>query len=59
MSRKIELLTEPFFFYFLSVGKINLIKLKLMNIDLRLGDCLEILKEVKDKTVDMVFCDLP
>lgn len=28
-------------------------------IDLRLGDCLEILKGVKDKTVDMVFCDLP
>jgi site-specific DNA-methyltransferase (adenine-specific) len=30
-----------------------------MNIDLKLGDCLEILKYVKDKTVDMVLCDLP
>ena len=28
-------------------------------IDLRLGDCLEIMKEIPDKSVDMVLCDLP
>lgn len=28
-------------------------------IDLRQGDCLELMKTVPDKTVDMVLCDLP
>jgi len=30
-----------------------------MNIDLRLGDCLEIMPEIPDKSVDMILCDLP
>jgi site-specific DNA-methyltransferase (adenine-specific) len=28
-------------------------------IDLRLGDCLEVMKDIPDKSVDMVLCDLP
>jgi site-specific DNA-methyltransferase (adenine-specific) len=28
-------------------------------IDLRQGDCLEIMKEIPDKSVDMILCDLP
>lgn len=28
-------------------------------VDLRLGDCLEIMKEIPDGSVDMVMCDLP
>ena len=28
-------------------------------IDLRLGDCLEIMKSIPDKSVDMILCDLP
>lgn len=28
-------------------------------IDLRQGDCLELMKEIPDKSVDMVLCDLP
>lgn len=28
-------------------------------IDLRLGDCLEIMKDIPDKSVDMILCDLP
>lgn len=28
-------------------------------IDLRLGDCLEIMKEIPNKSVDMILCDLP
>lgn len=30
-----------------------------MNIDLRLGDCLEVMKTIEDKSIDMVLCDLP
>jgi site-specific DNA-methyltransferase (adenine-specific) len=30
-----------------------------MSVDLRLGDCLELMKNIPDKSVDMVFCDLP
>lgn len=30
-----------------------------MNIDLRQGDCLELMKEIPDKSVDLVLCDLP
>lgn len=30
-----------------------------MNVDLRLGDCLEIMKDIPDGSVDMVLCDLP
>lgn len=30
-----------------------------MNIDLRLGDCLEVMKTIKDNSVDMILCDLP
>ena len=28
-------------------------------IDLRRGDCLELMKEIPDKSVDMILCDLP
>lgn len=28
-------------------------------IDLRNGDCLEIMKEIPDKSIDMILCDLP
>ena len=29
------------------------------NIDLRLGDCLEVMKTIKDKSIDAIICDLP
>ena len=28
-------------------------------IDLRLGDCLKIMEEVENKSVNMILCDLP
>ena len=28
-------------------------------VDLRLGDCLELMKDIPDKSVDMILCDLP
>jgi site-specific DNA-methyltransferase (adenine-specific) len=28
-------------------------------IDLRLGDCLDVMKDIPDKSVDMILCDLP
>ena len=28
-------------------------------IDLRLGDCLEVMKDIPDKSIDMILCDLP
>ena len=28
-------------------------------IDLKLGDCLEVMKEIPDKSIDMILCDLP
>ncbi len=28
-------------------------------VDLRLGDCLEIMKEIPDNSIDMILCDLP
>ena len=28
-------------------------------IDLRQGDCLEVMKDIPDKSIDMVLCDLP
>ena len=28
-------------------------------IDIRQGDCLELMKGIPDKSVDMVLCDLP
>ena len=28
-------------------------------IDLRQGDCLELMKDIPDKSVDMILCDLP
>ena len=30
-----------------------------MQIDLRQGDCLELMKDIPDKSVDMILCDLP
>lgn len=28
-------------------------------IDIRCGNCLEIMKEISNKSVDMILCDLP
>ena len=28
-------------------------------IDIKQGDCLELMKDIPDKSVDMVLCDLP
>ena len=28
-------------------------------IDLRLGDCLEVMKAIPDKSIDAIICDLP
>ena len=28
-------------------------------IDLRLGDCLEVMKEIPSKSIDAIICDLP
>lgn len=30
-----------------------------MNIDLRLGDCLEVMQSIPDKSIDAIICDLP
>lgn len=30
-----------------------------MRIDLRHGDCLELMKDIPDKSIDMILCDLP
>lgn len=30
-----------------------------MKIDLRKGDCLEVMKDIPDKSIDMILCDLP
>lgn len=30
-----------------------------MNIDLRLGDCLEVMKKIPDGSIDLILCDLP
>lgn len=30
-----------------------------MKIDLRCGDCLELMKDIPDKSIDMILCDLP
>ena len=30
-----------------------------MEFELLLGDCLELLKKIKDKSVDLILCDLP
>ena len=30
-----------------------------MRIDLRQGDCLELMKDIPDKSIDMILCDLP
>ena len=30
-----------------------------MRVDLRCGDCLEIMKDITDKSIDMILCDLP
>lgn len=30
-----------------------------MNVDLRCGDCLELMKDISDKSIDMILCDLP
>ncbi len=29
------------------------------NIQLYLGDCLEVMKEIPDKSIDLILCDLP
>ena len=43
---------------FLERWLINLIKLKYM-IDLRLGDCLEVMKTIEDNSIDCVVTDPP
>lgn len=30
-----------------------------MNIDLKYGDCLDIMPQIQDKSIDMILCDLP
>ena len=30
-----------------------------MNLDLRNGNCLELMKTIPDKSVDLLICDLP
>ena len=30
-----------------------------MRVDLKCGDCLEIMKDIPDKSIDMILCDLP
>lgn len=30
-----------------------------MRVDLRCGDCLELMKDIPDKSIDMILCDLP
>ena len=30
-----------------------------MSLDLRNGDCLEVMKTLEDKSIDLIFCDLP
>lgn len=30
-----------------------------MRVDLKCGDCLEIMKDISDKSIDMILCDLP
>ena len=42
-----------------SVTKDNIDQEKKMNIDLLHGDCLELMKDIPDKSVDMILCDLP
>jgi len=32
---------------------------KMNTMDLRLGDCLEVMKEIPDKSIDAIICDLP
>ena len=29
------------------------------NIDIYLGDCLELMKDIPDQSIDMILCDLP
>lgn len=36
-----------------------MVKIRLSDIKLYQGDCLEIMKETPDKSTDMVLCDLP
>ena len=38
--------------------KLNVIKQK-PSITLKQGDCLELMKEIPDKGIDMILCDLP
>jgi len=37
----------------------NLINMEQNKIDLRKGDCLELMKDIEDKSIDMILCDLP
>ena len=31
----------------------------MVKMDLRQGDCLELMKDIPDKSIDMILCDLP
>ena len=35
------------------------LKIMLTDIDLRCGDCLELMKDIPDDSIDMILCDLP
>ena len=37
----------------------NIIEKDKLKIDLRQGDCLELMKDIPDKSIDMILCDLP
>ena len=37
----------------------NMTEIKSLNIDLKQGDCLELMKDIPDESIDMILCDLP
>ena len=30
-----------------------------MNIDLKLGDCIKLMNDIEDNSIDLILCDLP
>ena len=42
------------------IGNVPVVKeLTMSNINLYQGDCLELMKQILDRSVDMILCDLP
>ena len=37
----------------------NLLSIQNKNMKLLHGDCLELMKDIADKSIDMILCDLP